>query len=64
MKKEHNQLIKKGGRKGILKCEKFLKNKVVGVPIMAQWLINTTRKHDVAGSIPDLAQWVNNLALP
>ena len=36
----------------------------VGVPVVAQWLTNPTRNHEVVGSIPALAQWVNDLALP
>ena len=31
---------------------------------MAQWLTNPTRNHEVAGSVPALAQWINDLALP
>ena len=31
-----------------------------GVPVMAQWLMNPTRNHEVAGLVPALAQWVND----
>ena len=31
---------------------------------MAQWLMNPTRNHEVEGSVPALAQWVNDPALP
>ena len=34
-----------------------------GVPIVAPWLMNLTRNHDVVGLIPGPAQWVKDLAL-
>ena len=37
--------------------------KSLGVPVVAQWFTNPTRNHGVAGLIPDLAQWVKDLAL-
>ena len=35
-----------------------------GVPIVAQGLTNPTRNHEVAGSVPALARWVKDPALP
>ena len=42
----------------------FKNNVYFGVPVVAQWLMNPTRNHEVEGSIPALAQWVKDLALP
>ena len=36
----------------------------IGVPVVAQWLTDPTRNHEVVGSIPALAHWVNDPALP
>ena len=50
--------------KGLRLVKTSFKRIELGVPIMAQWLTILTRNHEVAGSIPDLAQWVKDLALP
>ena len=41
-------------------CER---NTSLGGPVMAQWLMNPTRNHGVAGLIPGLTQWVKDLEL-
>ena len=41
-----------------------LKKERRGGPVVVQWLTNPTRNHEVAGSVPALAQWVNDPVLP
>ena len=42
--------------------DKDFKITTLGVLVVSQWLTNLTRNDEVAGSIPGLAQWVNNPA--
>ena len=40
-----------------------LRSQLSGVPVVAQWLMNTTRNREVVGAIPGLAQWVKDPTL-
>ena len=42
-----------------MKCIDF-KEEGPGAPVVAQWLTNPTRNHEVVGSIPGLTQWVKD----
>ena len=54
-------------RRNIVKKKKKMesdKRKYIGVPIMAPWLKNLARNHEVLGSVLGLAQWVKYPVLP
>ena len=36
----------------------------LGVPIMVQWLMSPTSIHEDMSLIPELIQWIKDLALP
>ena len=45
------------------KQDSTTRKQTLGVPVVAQWLANPTRNHEVVGSIPALARWVKVPAL-
>ena len=49
------------GSLGLVDAVKLLD---LGVPVVAQWLTNPIRNYEVSGSIPGLAQWVEDPVLP
>ena len=48
----------------VLNLRQFKRNIDWGVPVVTQWLTNPTRNHEVVGSVPSPAQWVEDPALP
>ena len=49
---------------GINRMRREALRTIPGVPVVAQQLTNPTRNREVAGSVPALAQWVKDPALP
>ena len=58
-----DKIAKMNGPISTIEIETVLK-KLPGVPVMAQWLTNPTRNHEIVGSIAGLAQWVEDPSLP
>ena len=42
----------------------YSNKKILGVPVVAQWLTDPTSNHKVVGSIPGLVQWGKDPVLP
>ena len=59
--------MRRGGgveMQGYYLIQSVFKNHHSGIPARAQWLTNPTSIHQDGGSIPGLAHWVKDLALP
>ena len=59
-----SRMNKRGEKKEKDIYNELLRIVLRGGPVVAQWLTNPTRNHEVSGSTPGLAQGVKDLALP
>ena len=63
LKSHCEQILWRQEKTIIRKIGQDLKSMHLGVPVMAQWLTNPTKNHEVAGLISGLAQWLGDPAL-
>ena len=59
----HGQVLTVEGTSSQTKETSTAKSPSSGVPVVARWFTKPTRNHEVAGSTPGLAQWVEDPVL-
>ena len=64
LRRNQDEMEKMNGPITRTEIETVIKKLPTGVPILAQWLTNTTKNHEDMGSIPGLTQWAKDPALP
>ena len=60
----HSEPLRSAVMQFDIQGEEIARKMCIGVPFLAQQLTNPNRMYEDGGSIPGLAQWVNDPALP